>query len=168
LKTPSALLEEEAGRKTGRRSASPQLELSPRKTQRKRYVSTWTKAPAHSSCEIPILSVLAKSPNLGLRTKIVLKELESKWFKELTTTDLGAVYPQSRRKVVETIIKFSRKTLVEKGQIHPATGGKFGIWKVTQAGIDRTMKAGGGWIPKYARIFSMIEAEEEKPLNQIL
>jgi len=165
LKSPSVLLESEAGRKTGQRSASSQLELSPRKTQRKRYVLTWTKAPIHGSCEIPILSVLAKSPNLGLPTKIVLKEVESKWFEELTTTDLGAVYPQSRRKVVDTIIKFSRKNLVEKGQIHPASGGKFGIWIATQAGIDRAVKAGGSWIPKYARIFSMIETEEEKPLN---
>jgi hypothetical protein len=166
LKTPSVLLDGETERKTEQRTALPQLELSPRKTRRKRYVSTWTKAPTHSSCEIPILGVLAKSPNFGLRTKIVLKEVESKWFKELTATDLTAVYPQSRRKIVDTIIKFSRKTLVEKGHIYPVVGGNFGIWKATQGGIDRAMKSEGKWMPKYARIFSMIEAEEEKPLNE--
>jgi len=30
------------------------------------------------------------------------------------------------------------------------------------------MKAEGKWIPKYTRVFSMIEAEEEKPLNETL
>jgi len=168
LKTPSVLLEGGIGRKTGQRSALPRFEVSTKKARRKRYISARTKAPIHNSCEIPILSVLAKSPSLGLRTKMVLKEVESKWFRDLTTTDLGAVYPQSRRKVVDTIIKFSRKTLVGKGQIHPADGENFGIWKATQAGIDRAMKAEGKWIPKYTRVFSMIEAEEEKPLNETL
>jgi len=131
------------------------------KARKKRSISTTTRAPTHSSCEIPILNVLTKSPILGVRTDLVLKEVESKWFKELTTTDLGAVYPESRRKVVDTIIKFSRKNLVEKGQIHPAGVEYFGIWKATQAGIGRAMKEGGNWIPKYVKLLSMIEEEEE-------
>jgi len=167
LKTPSTLLEDKSGRKIARISALPGPEVS-KKAKRKRFISARTKAPLHSSCEIPILTVLAKSPTLGLRTKIVLNNVESKWFKELSTIDLGAVYPHSRRKVVDTIIKYSRKTLVEKGQILPADGENHGIWKATTIGIDRTMKAEIKWIPKYVRVFSMIEAEEEKSLNEIL
>jgi len=163
MKTPTILVEGETTEKKEQRSELSQVGLPSRKNKRKRYISGRTKVPSHKSCEIPILSVLSKSPTLGLRTRIVLKDVESKWFKELTATDLGAVYPQSRRKVVDTIVKFSRKTLVEKGQIHPANGENFGIWKATRAGIDRAMKEGGLWMPKYARIFSMVETEEEEP-----
>jgi len=152
--------EGEVARKTRQRSPI-QGKIYSMKARKKRFISTTTRAPKHSSCEIPILSVLTKSPILGVRTDVVLKEVEAKWFKELTTSDLGAVYPESRRKVVDTIIKFSRKNLVEKGQIHPAGEENFGIWNVTQAGIDRAMKESGNWIPKYVKILSMIEADDE-------
>jgi len=160
LKTPTVLLNDEIG-KNGQGSTLRPLEVSTKKDRRKRYISTRTKAPLHSSCEIPILSVLAKSPSIGLRTRIVLKEVEGKWFKELTTIDLSAVYPNSKRKVVETIIKFAKKNLAGKGEIHPTSGENFGIWKATAVGLERAMKAEGKWIPKYVRVSSMIEAGEE-------
>ena len=128
--------------------------------RKKTFVSTKTKAPSRSSSEVPILCVLAKSPTLGLETKVVLKEVESKWFKELTTTDLKAIYPESRKKIVDTIIKFSRKNLVEKGQIHPASEENFGTWKATASGIDRALKEQGSWMPKYVDILSMLEDED--------
>ncbi|MFI5421812.1 MAG: hypothetical protein ACHQ1H_12655, partial [Nitrososphaerales archaeon] len=80
---------------------------------------------------------------LGLQTNVVLKEVASKWFKELSLEDLMAVYPESKKKIVETIIKFSRKNLVVKGEIHPVSEENFGTWKATSKGIERTLKEGG-------------------------
>jgi len=167
LKTPPVLLEGETRRKVGQRLALPSP-VTTKKARRERYISTRTRAPVHSSCEIPILSVLLKSPSLELPTKVVVKEVVGKWLRELTSTDLGAVYPQSKRKVVETIIKYSRKNLVGKGEIYPAGVENLGIWKATKAGMDRVANEEDKWAPKYVRVFSMIEDEEEKPLIEIL
>jgi hypothetical protein len=90
----------------------------------------------------------------------VLKEVESKWFKELTVADLKAVYPESRKKIVETIIKFSRKNLFAKGQIHPLREENFGTWKATSKGIERALNEGGDWVPKYVDVHSLVKAEE--------
>jgi len=109
LKTSIIPVANEIGRKSKQRVELSQVVLSSIKSLRKRYISSRTKAPTHGSCEIPILCVLEKSPTAGLRTSIALKEIESKWFKELTTVDLSAVYPVSRRKIVDTIIKYSKK-----------------------------------------------------------
>jgi hypothetical protein len=149
-------------RKTRRKASQLQYAISPRRIRRKKiFASTKTRAPARSSSEVPILCVLAKSPTLGQRTKVVLKEVESKWFKELTVADLKAVYPESRKKIVETIIKFSRKNLVAKGQIHPLSEENFGTWRATPKGIERALKEGGNWVPKYVDVHSLIEGEEK-------
>jgi hypothetical protein len=128
--------------------------------KKKLFLSSKTRAPARSNPEIPILCVLAKSPILRQHTKVVLKEVESKWFKELTETDLKAIYPESKKKIVETIIKFSRKNLVGKGEIHPVSEENLGTWRATAKGIERALKEGGSWVPKYVEIDSMIEAKD--------
>ncbi|MDA4129206.1 MAG: hypothetical protein OK457_00395 [Thaumarchaeota archaeon] len=150
-------------RRTNRTSSQVQ-EVTPSKRIRKKktFVSAKTRAPVRSNPEIPILCVLAKSPTLGQHTKVVLKVVESKWFKELTETDLKAVYPESKKKIVETIIKFSRKNLVVKGEIHPLGEETFGTWRATPKGIERALKEGGGWVPKYVDVDSMIVAEEDE------
>ncbi len=68
-----------------------------------------------------------------------------------------SVYSESKKNVVETVIKFSRKNLVEKGQLYPATEDSIGIWKPTVTGIARAQKEAGNWEPKYVEIQSMIE-----------
>src|SRR5712692_10381221 len=92
------LAEESSVPRKTRHKASPlQGALSPRRNRKKKiYVSTKTRAPARCSSELPILYILAKAPTLGQQTKVVLKEVESKWFKELTVSDLKAVYPESK------------------------------------------------------------------------
>jgi len=70
------------------------------------------------------------------------------------------VYPESKKKIVETITKFSRKNLVGKGEIHPVSGGNFGTWTATSKGIERALKEGENWVPKYVEIDSMIEVKD--------
>ena len=147
-------------RKT-RRTASRLQDALSYKRKKKIFVSTKTRAPARSNPEIPILCILAKSPTLGQQTRVVLKEVESEWFRELTETDLKAVYPESKKKIVETIIKFSRKNLVVKGEIHPASEENFGTWRATQKGIERALKEQRSWTTKYVDVHSMIEIEED-------
>lgn len=128
-----------------------------RRRNYRNFVSATTRSPARSSPEIPILCVLSESHLSGVRTKFVLEEVKSKWYRELTATDLRAVYSESKKNVVETVIKFSRKNLVEKGQLYPATEDSIGIWKPTVTGIARAQKEAGNWEPKYVEIQSMIE-----------
>jgi len=132
---------------------------SPRGRRRnpKNLVSATTRAPARSNPEIPILHVLSESHLSGVRTKLVLEQVKNEWFSELTVTDLRAVYPESKKNVVDTIIKFSRKNLVEKGLLYPANEENIGIWKITPAGTARAQKEAGNWTPKYVEIQSMIE-----------
>jgi len=132
--------------------------------KKKNFVPAKTRAPARSSPEIPILCILAKSPSLGQYTRVVLKEVENKWFRELTDTDLNAVYPESKKKIVETIIKFSRKNLVVRGEIHPVSEENFGTWRATAKGIERALNEEGNWVPKYVEVASMIEAKDDESL----
>jgi hypothetical protein len=149
-------------RKTRRKSSQVQ-EATPSKRIRKKkiFVSAKTRAPARRSPEIPILCVLAKSPTLGQHTKVVLREIECKWFKELTELDLKAVYSESKKKIVETIIKFSRKNLVVRGEVHPVSEENLGTSRATSKGIERALKEGGSWVPKYVEVHSMIEAGDD-------
>src|ERR1700730_17595858 len=149
-------------RTTRKDSELPWVLSASRKRKKRILVSVKTRAPARSSPEIPILCVLAKSPTLGQHTKVVLKEVENKWFKELTDIDLKAVYPESKKKIVETIIKFSRKNLVVKGEIHPLREKNFGTWRATSKGIERALKEGGSWVAKYVEVHSMIEAGDDR------
>jgi hypothetical protein len=149
------------GKRTRSKSSEVQESTTSKKIRKKKsFVPAKTRAPARSSPEIPILCTLAKAPTLGQPTKVVLKEVENRWFRELTDIDLKAVYPESKKKIVETIIKFSRKNLVVKGEIYPISEENFGTWRATARGIERALKEGGSWIPKYVEIDSMIEAKD--------
>jgi hypothetical protein len=90
-----------------------------------------------------ILCVLGRAPTLGLEAKVVLKEVESKWFSELTETDLKALYLLSRKKIVQSIIKFSKKNLIVRGEIYPVSEENFGTWKATPKGLERAIKEQG-------------------------
>jgi len=108
------------------------------------------RGPACSACELPILSVLSRSPETGTETRLVLEEVITKWFSQLDDDDRNSRYPASKRKIVESVIKYARKNLVLKGEIFPAGEGKpVGIWRATPRGLERVLKERGGWSPRY-------------------
>ncbi|MDA4130457.1 MAG: hypothetical protein OK457_06775 [Thaumarchaeota archaeon] len=72
------------------------------KRNKKKYVPAKTRAPASTSPELAILSILSRSPTSGIRTHVVLQEIKTKWFPELTGTDKSAIYPASRKKIVDS------------------------------------------------------------------
>jgi hypothetical protein len=119
------------------------------------------KAPTCKACEVPILTTLSRAPNSGLPTKEVLSEV-TKWFDRLDQNDRIALYPHSKKKITQTIIKYSRKNLVLKGQILPAgESNPVGIWRITPKGLERVMKGREEWAPKYSSHDAII-IEEEK------
>jgi hypothetical protein len=75
-------------------------------------------------------------------TKTVLQEVRSaKWFGKLSEDDLEARYPQSKKKIVDSVVKFAKKNLALKGQVFPL--GKdvpYGTWKITRKGSERVSK----------------------------
>ncbi|MDA4130037.1 MAG: hypothetical protein OK457_04650 [Thaumarchaeota archaeon] len=143
-------------------SSGPHARPDAKPKRRKRtLVPAKTKAPARSSPEMAILSILSRSPASGIPTAAVLREVKEKWFPELDTDDLGAVYPESRKKVVDTVVKFARKHLVERGEIYaPGTETPIGTWKATMSGLERALKERSGWFPRYVEVHSLVEDEE--------
>jgi len=111
-----------------------------------------SKAPAASSPEIPILSTLMKDIPNGMSAKDVLKEVGSaKWFDKLDDDDRKARYPKSKKKIVDSVIKFAKKNLVLKGQIYPpGKDASFGTWKITRKGSERASMYRSSWSPKYS------------------
>jgi hypothetical protein len=127
----------------------------------KTFIFTMTKAPKRGSPEVPILAILARSPETGTRTRIVLQEVERLWFRALDADDLKAVYPGSKKRVVQTVVKYARKHLIGKGEIFPPSEeNPVGYWRATEKGILRAINEQGSWMPSYADVASMIEAEE--------
>jgi len=119
------------------------------------------RAPTSSACEIPILSVLFRAQEAGMPTRTVLQEVRSaKWFK-LTDDDLKARYPKSRRKIVDSVIKYGRKNLVLKGQILPVESVAIGTWKATRIGLARYAMEWKEWKPRYSTHDAII-IEEKK------
>jgi hypothetical protein len=120
-------------------------------------------APTSSACEIPILSILFRAQEAGMPTRTVLQEVRSaKWFK-LTDDDLKARYPKSRRKIVDSVIKYSRKNLVLKGQILPVGENvPIGTWKATRIGLARYAMEWKEWKPRYSTHDAVIIEEEKK------
>ncbi len=117
------------------------------------------RAPTTASCEIPILHILLVAQVHQLPAKDVIKKIaeSGKWFEELTEDDLLARYPGSKRKIVETVIKYARKNLVLKGQSFPAIGDDdtinhrpAGVWEMTPKGFERLRKDQESWKPKYS------------------
>ncbi len=110
------------------------------------------KAPASSSCQIPILSVLSKAPVNGMLARDVLKQVKG-LFGDLEEDDLAARYPSSKKKITDTVIKFCKKNLAMKNQIYQTghEGIPIGIWKITRIGQARAAMEIGGWKPRYTR-----------------
>jgi hypothetical protein len=98
-----------------------------------------------------------------MQTKTVLQEVKStRWFDKLDEDDRNARYPASKRKITDTIVKWSKKNLVAKGEIFPAGDGcPIGVWKITQRGLKRAKEKIGGWSSKYSYRDAII-IEEEK------
>ena len=85
-----------------------------------------------------------------------------KWFPELTGIDTNAVYPESKKKIVDSVIKFAKKHLIMKGQAFPpGLENPVGTWRSTALGIERALKESGSWAPKYVDVHSLVEAEED-------
>jgi len=134
---------------------------SGRTKSRRVIVRVRTRAPAASSPEIPILSVLLKSPDNGMSTRTVIKEVTRR-FDRLSEDDRRACYPESRKKIVDSVIKFARKNLVMKEEIFPA-GEKnpIGVWKITPKGAEKVIALEESWRPRYS-VHDAIIIEEEK------
>ncbi len=124
-----------------------------RTKKRKRTVerSVIATLPARSAAEIPILLLLSSSPEGEMTTKSVLHELRNgKWFSELRMEDKEVVYEKSRKNALDTILKFSKKSLVIKKQVFPVGEVEVGVWKITESGIDRARKEGASWRATYS------------------
>jgi hypothetical protein len=137
---------------SGKKRASP----------KKVYVVGTAKSPSQASAEIAILAVLSRSPVRGLGTSEVLKELKGgEWFNELDQTDLSAIYPSSRKNVVDSALKFSKKNLCLKGQVSPAGSPDTptGIWRITSKGVERLERDRNRWIPRYVTHHSVLVEE---------
>jgi hypothetical protein len=58
------------------------------------------------------------------------------------------------------VIKYARKNLVMKGEIYPAGEDKpAGIWIATPGGLERILREGSGWTPRYANHDAIIIEE---------
>jgi len=110
------------------------------------------------------LRVLSRAPDSGVGTNEVLQEVRSaKWFSELNDKDREARYPASGKKIVDSVIKFSRKNLGMKGGIYPAgEGTPIGIWRITPRGMDMAAIREVCWKPRYSTHDAVIIEEKKK------
>jgi hypothetical protein len=126
-----------------------------------------SKSPTSSCAEIPILHVLSHAPENGLPARAVIKEVaeSGKWFSKLDEDDLAARYENSRRRIVEIVLRYSRKNLVAKGQIYPP-GIRPGIWQITQKGLERISR-NDNWRAKYSvhAAIMFVNSEERDELT---
>ncbi len=76
------------------------------------------------------------------------------WFSDLSEDDCQAKYPSSRKKIIQTIIKFSKKNLALKDQVCSAP---IGTWRITPKGAERVIKGMGEWVPRYSFHDAIIE-----------
>ncbi|MFI5421097.1 MAG: hypothetical protein ACHQ1H_09035 [Nitrososphaerales archaeon] len=130
-----------------------------RKRKPKAYESVTIKIPSRRAPEVPILVTLAKSPD-GKRTAEVLRQVKKHWFKELSDLDLRANYPKSKKRIVDSVIKFGRKHLIGKGELYPPSEeNPIGRWRATPAGVKRAQSEEGGWSPSYVESEGLIEVE---------
>ncbi|HXQ92831.1 MAG TPA: hypothetical protein VN739_07470 [Nitrososphaerales archaeon] len=107
--------------------------------------------------------VLSKAPDVGVQTRTVLQEVRSaRWFGKLDDDDRKARYQGSRRKITDSVIKWSKKNLVAKGEIFPPGDGcQVGVWKITQKGLKRAKEEITGWSPFYSYHDAIINEEEK-------
>ena len=146
MKASSSSGKQKENSKRGKRSVrlGPHTE-SKTKHQKKILVTAKTKAPGRSSPEIAILSILSRAQASGVPTAAVLREVKEKWFPGLSAEDLSAVYPESKKNVVDTVVKFARKHLVERGQVHTLDDANpVGTWRITSSGMERALREQSG------------------------
>ncbi len=95
-------------------------------------------------------------------TRSVIQEVRNgKWFK-LSYDDLRGRYPGSKKKIVDSVVKFARKNLVMKGEVFPVgEGNPIGIWKITAKGADMAQIRSAFWKPRYSTHDALV-IEEEK------
>jgi hypothetical protein len=117
------------------------------------------RGPSRNNPEIPILCTLASAHEKGMETKLVLRKIRRKFYPELSKVDVEAVYP-SGKKVFETVVKFAKKHLVEKGEIYPvgSNGLQIGIWKPTPKGCERAFLEGERWHPEFGEYNALMPA----------
>ncbi len=140
-----------------RKKSAAKKTTSDHTTKRKRIgatkiiVKVRATSPAATSPEIPILRVLAKNSQNGVRTRDALREVSGGvWYPKLNDDDRRARYSASRKKIVDSVIKFAKKNLVLKGEIYavdedqPAV-----IWRITRKGLLRSAMEGNNWSPRY-------------------
>jgi hypothetical protein len=131
-----------------------------KKPESKEYVFGGAKYPSQKSAEVAILAILGRSSSRssGVRTSQVLKELKENFFKELSSSDLKALYPISRKNVVDSALKFAKKNLVQKGDVLPpgSSGYPVGVWRICEKGISRLEKEMEGWEPKYVVRYGLL------------
>ncbi|HXQ93388.1 MAG TPA: hypothetical protein VN739_10320 [Nitrososphaerales archaeon] len=128
-----------------------------RKRKKPKIFHLVVKIPSRGAPELPILATLAKSPSV-LKTKYVLHQVKTNWFKELSETDLSGVYQESKKGIVDTVVKYSRKHLIEKGDLFaPSEENPIGTWRATPKGVKRAQSEKEGWKPTYVQVSAMIE-----------
>ena len=115
--------------------------------EQQRTLST-VRGPAWRNSEIPILEVLLESPDGACRTKDALRKVKKRY--NFSERDLAGRYAISQQRVIDTIIKFGRKNLVEKREVYPSGGNCLvGVWKITPKGAERVLRERASWTPKY-------------------
>ena len=122
------------------------------RSRQKLVVQVRAKAPACKSCELPILKILSREPETGMRAKVVIQEVSSaKWFPLLDEDDQDARYVSSRKKITPTVIRWARENLALQGEICGiGNGGEVGVWKATMKGLDRAKEGVDGWRAEYS------------------
>jgi hypothetical protein len=130
----------------------PEQNSKSARSTRKKIFRVRSQSPASGSTEIPILCVLSRAPDLQMRAKAVLQEVTGpKWFPNLSEEDRKARYPRSKRKIVESVAKWSKKDLVLSNQIYsPQEVTNPGMWKLTAKGLARAKVDASGWTARYA------------------
>src|SRR5579872_871313 len=118
----------------------------------KQIVRVRARVPAYSACEVPILVVVSRMPENGVRALSVVREVASSaWFPQLTDEDRNARYPASRKKIVSTVIRWARENLVLKRELYPPgeEGAEAGTWRATTKGLARATGQCSDWTAKY-------------------
>jgi len=67
------------------------------------------------------------------------------------------------KKVTDSILKFSKKHLVLKGQIYsigPCC--EKGTWKITPLGVERMLKEGSAWTPQSSEYLAYVPIEDDE------
>lgn len=98
-----------------------------------------------------------------MRAGDVLREVV-KWFPELTEEDKNARYPESKKKIVPSVVKWSKKNLILRGEIFPPrVANEPGVWELTQKGLARAKNEAAGWNARYTLHTDAVIVDETPP-----